>query len=203
MVSYSSSLVFTTHSIFGTELRKLDLGSFHPAEEKVHSPRGIRANKGASHSNWTIPTPMVICERSSRRKKKEKGRKKREKERATMVAMDMIMGMANTISDIFPLLSGGANNSAIVERAKTRKNPLLSSATGSSLAVLSMWHTKTPRSAATICFTCVDALGVKALQPLPYSETREDLFFFCFDQTGNTLLLRVKRIRLGLFAFLE
>lgn len=80
------AVCYRTASIFEVKLRKLDFGSFHPAEKK----RVFSAQNTCFTKEHPIrveqPTPLVIFEK---------------KERKKAAPTDMIMGMANTISDIF------------------------------------------------------------------------------------------------------
>lgn len=100
----------TTATIFEVVLRKLDFGSFHPTEKNMYSPRRIHVHKGASHSSWTTHAVGHLW-------------KEREKKSG---ADGYDHGNGKYDFGYFPLLSRRANNSTIVERAKTRKNPICS-----------------------------------------------------------------------------
>lgn len=145
------------------EFRKLGFGSFHPAEKK---PCILRAEceRTKEHPIRVEPAPLVIYVKGPRG-----GGEKQEKRAAP--SSDCVYDHGNGKYDFgyLPLLPRRANNSAIVERARTRKNPLwffdyrlLLLLHFHPRRIVDMMHKDTARqSAATICFTCVDAVRQK------------------------------------------
>lgn len=109
--SIISSLAFHRHPrpISEVELQKLDFGSFHPAEKK----RAFFAQNTSSQRS--IPFEL----NNPRRWSSMKG--KREKKSG---ADGYDHGNGKYDFGYFLLLPRRANNSTIVERAKTRKNPV-------------------------------------------------------------------------------